>query len=605
MSAPTIVAELDGGPERNTFPRTAPRAIDWIAEVPEPVVMLLPPGGDTSAPAEQWEKVTAGQLRERVRSIARGLVAMGLEHGDRMCLMSRTRHEWTLLSWGAAYVGVALVPVYETSAPAQVEWIVTDSGARLFVVESAQLRVSSGVDELPAEVRPPVLVIDEGALATIEKAGASVDDATLDARAAAVTKTDLLTIVYTSGTTGNPKGCAASHGGFLLNIDDVLAVLGPQFEVDGARTVLMLPLAHIFGRLIEATTLLSRHTLVHEPDMAHVAQAFAIHRPTHIGSVPRVFEKVHASAVASAKAKGGAATRLFTAAEKVAMAWGSTDSPSPALRVKHAVFDRLVYRKLRAALGGECSTIVSGGSALSPDLIRFFRGVGFEILEGYGLTEAAVSTVNVPGRSRTGTVGPPLPSVRVGITDTGEVLLRTPQAVMGYWNNPAATEAAFAGGWFHTGDLGSIEDGCLKITGRAKEIIVTAGGKNVAPIALEDALTRHPLIGQALVVGENRPFIAALLTLDAAGSQQWADAEGIAPGTDLTTHPRVLELIGEHVAQVNTTVSRAESIREWRVVPGEWTPESGDLTPTMKMKRSVISTRAKDVIEEMYSDRRP
>lgn len=305
MSTPVIVDEVDGGPAVETFPRTGPLAVDWIAEVPEAVLMRIPPGGDTAAPLEAWESLTAEGFRDRVRTLARGLIGLGLERGDRLSIMSRTRVEWTLLSWASAYAGIVVVPVYETSAPTQVEWNLTDAGVSLLVVEDAALRAASAVDELADVDRPDVLVIDEGALARIEEAAASVDEERLDQRAASVEESDLITIVYTSGTTGRPKGCAISHPGFLQGIDGPLAIIGERISAsDSPSTVLMLPLAHIFGRVIEASTLLSRHVLVHEPDMTHLVQAFATHRPTYIGSVPRVFEKVHASASAAAQAKG-------------------------------------------------------------------------------------------------------------------------------------------------------------------------------------------------------------------------------------------------------------------------------------------------------------
>ena len=605
MSTPVIVDEVDGGPAAETFPRTGPLAVDWIAEVPEAVLMRIPPGGDTAAPLEAWESLTAEGFRDRVRTLARGLIGLGLERGDRLSIMSRTRVEWTLLSWASAYAGIVVVPVYETSAPTQVEWNLTDAGVSLLVVEDAALRAASAVDELADVDRPDVLVIDEGALARIEEAAASVDEERLDQRAASVEESDLITIVYTSGTTGRPKGCAISHSGFLQGIDGPLAIIGERISAsDSPSTVLMLPLAHIFGRVIEASTLLSRHVLVHEPDMTHLVQAFATHRPTYIGSVPRVFEKVHASASAAAQAKGERGAKVFAAAEATAVEWARTDSPGLGLRVRHALFDRLVYRKLRAALGDECRTIISGGSARSEHLSDFFAGVGLEIIEGYGLTEVGVTSANPPGRTRVGTVGVPTPGTRMAIDDLGEVLISTQARMTEYHANPEATQAAFTGEWYRTGDLGVIEDGYLRIIGRSKELIVTAGGKNVAPVVLEAGLLQHPLIGQALVVGDNRPFIAALLTLDAEAAPAWARTHDIPEGTDLASHPTVLASIQEQVELVNQEVSRAESVRAWRLLPQEWTVESGDLTPTMKIKRSVIAERTHDVIDEMYENRR-
>lgn len=606
MFKPATVTELDGGPEARTFPRTGPRAVDWMAEVPDAVVLLLPPDGDTSAPAERWTEVTARGFRERVRLLARGLIGLGLRPGECLAIMCRTRYEWTLLSWASAYVGVAVAPIYDTSSALQVQWILTDSEARLFVVETVELRAASGVDALADDIRPEVLIVDDGALDHIEQAATWVGDVTLDARAAAVSESDLHGIMYTSGTTGQPKGCEISHAAFLCGTDAALTTLRPAVErSERPLTVLMLPLAHVFGRAIEAANLLGRYVLVHEPDMQHVAEAFVTHRPTYVGSVPRVFEKVYAAAAAKAQAKGPRAARIFAAAEETAVAFAETPEPGPGLRMKYAMYDRLVYRKLRDAFGGRCQTIISGGSALSPHLSRFFEGVGFEILEGYGLTEVGITNVNPPGGAQIGTVGPPMPGVRMTLGPDGEVLIEAPQAMSGYRGDPEATRLALTtDGWCRTGDLGSFEGGHLRIIGRSKDLIVTSGGKNIAPGVLEDSLTQHPLIGQALVVGDNRPFVAALLTLDAEGAAFWARNHGIFNGEDLLIHPDVLAAIGEQVATTNKLVSRAESVREWRLLPTEWTVESGDLTPTLKMKRNVITDRAADTIREMYGEKR-
>ncbi|MFC6704564.1 AMP-dependent synthetase/ligase [Flexivirga alba] len=603
---PATVTELDGGPEARTFPRTGPLSVDWIAEVPDAVVLLLPPDGDTSAPADRWTEVTARGFRERIRLLARGLIGLGLQSGDVVAIMCRTRYEWTLLSWACAYIGVAVAPIYDTSSALQVQWILTDSEAQLFVVESSDLRATSRVDQLADDIRPEVLIVDEGALQQIEQAASSVHEATLDQRAAAVAESDLHGIVYTSGTTGRPKGCEITHASFFCSADGAYSVIREAVDRgDQPRTVLMLPLAHIFGRVLETATLLARYVLIHEPDMTHVAEAFVTHHPTYIGSVPRVFEKVYAAAAAKAQAKGRRAAKIFAAAERTAVEVASTPEPGAGLRSRYALYDRLVYRKLRAALGGQCRTIISGGSALSPHLSRFFEGVGFEILEGYGLTEVGITNVNPPGGAKIGTVGPPLPGVRMTLGPDGEVLIEAPQAMTGYRGDPEATRMALTtDGWCRTGDLGSFEGGHLRIIGRSKDLIVTAGGQNIAPGVLEDSLTQHPLIGQALVVGNGRPYVSALLTLNEEGAAYWARNNGIYDGEDLSTHPEVMAAIEQQVAASNELVSRAESVRKWRLLPAEWTVESGDLTPTLKMKRNVITERAADVIREMYGERR-
>lgn len=602
MFRPATVTELDGGPEVRTFPRTGPLAVDCIAEAPDAVVLRLPPDGDTSAPAERWTEVTARGFRDRIRVLARGLIGLGLDSGDVVAIMCRTRAEWTLLSWACAYVGVAVAPIYDTSSAIQVQWILTDSGARLFVVETPELRNASRVDHLADDIRPDVLVVDEGAMEQIEQAAASVGEASLDARAGSVAESDLHGIVYTSGTTGRPKGCEITHAAFFCSADGAYSVIREAVDRgDQPRTVLMLPLAHIFGRVLETATLLARYVLVHEPDMTHVAAAFTMHHPTYIGSVPRIFEKVYAAAAASAQAKGPRAARIFAAAEETAVEMADTTSPSRGLRYKYGLYDRLVYRKLRDALGGECRTIISGGSALSPHLSLFFKGVGFEILEGYGLTEVGITNVNPPGGAKIGTVGPPMPGVRMTLGPDGEVLIQAPQAMVGYRGDPESTRMALTtDGWCRTGDLGRFDGEHLRIIGRSGELIITSGGTNVAPVMLEESLAQHPLIGQAMVVGNGRPFVAALLTLDPDGAAYWARNHGIFNGEELTSHPDVLATIEEQVATTNELVSRAESIREWRLLPVEWTVESGDLTPTLKMKRNVITDRTADTINEMY-----
>ncbi|WP_446665804.1 AMP-dependent synthetase/ligase [Flexivirga sp. B27] len=600
---PGTPIELDGGPEARNFPRTGPLAIDFVAEEPDTIVLLLPPDGDTSAPAEEWTEVTARQFRDRVRALGRGLIGMGLRHGDRLAIMCRTRHEWSLVSWACAYVGVAVVPIYDTSSALQVEWILTDSEARVFVVESTEMRDASNVDDIPRDIRPDVLVVDNGALEQIERAASSVSNRSLDERADAVAESDLHGIVYTSGTTGRPKGCEVTHGAFFCGADaPYTAIREAVSRGERPTTVLMLPLAHIFGRVLETCTLLARYVMVHEPDLTHVAEAFAIHQPTYVGSVPRVFEKVYSAAAASAHAKGARAVRAFVGAEETAVEYAETETPGFNLRMKYGMYDRLVYRKLRAALGGRCHTIISGGSALSPHLSKFFAGVGFEILEGYGLTEGGITNVNQPGATKVGTVGPPVPGVRMTLGPDSEVLIQAPQAMIGYHGNPEATRATMTvDGWCRTGDLGTFEDGHLLIIGRSKDLIVTTNGRKIAPNVLEDSLTQHPLIAQALVVGNKRPFLAALLTLDPEGAASWARRNGIRDGEELTTHPDVLDAIEELVASTNEPLAEAEHIRRWRLLPTEWTVESGDLTPTLKMKRNIITATEADTIEQLYA----
>ncbi len=559
-----------------------------------------------------WHDVTAGQFKDEVAAVAKGLVAAGIEPGDRVALMSHTRYEWTLIDYAIWTAGAVTVPVYETSSAEQAEWILSDSGARALFAETAAFgeKIGSFRDRVPALSH--VWQIDPGdALDALRASGAEVSDEVIAEHAATARAADLATVIYTSGTTGRPKGCELTHENLLSDVRN--AFLGPLTRVTGigdASTLLFLPLAHVFARIIEVGCIESGVVLGHCGDLTALLPALASFRPTFILAVPRVFERVYNSAEqkADSEKKGG----IFRRAVEVAIAYSrALDAPGGrppfALRAQHALFDRLVYGKLRAALGGRVQYAVSGGAALSEKLCHFFRGIGVTVLEGYGLTETtAAATVNRPERNKIGFVGLPLPGVGIKIADDGEILISGKNVFPGYWRNEAATREAFAeDGWFATSDVGELdEEGFLKITGRKKEMIVTAGGKNVAPAVLEDRLRSHALISQCMVVGDGRPFIAALITLDPEVLGPWKEKHGKpadATVASLRDDPDLVADVQAAVDDANQAVSRAESIRKFRILEGDFTQEAGQLTVKLGIRRSVLLKDFAADIDALYS----
>ncbi|TDC03167.1 long-chain fatty acid--CoA ligase [Nonomuraea longispora] len=537
-----------------------------------------------------WPAVTAAEFRDQVVEVARGLIAAGVEHGDRVALMSRTRYEWTLVDYAIWSIGAVTVPIYETSSADQVAWILADSEARAAFVEL------DGHEETVREAAPELKAVwrIDG---TLDAEG--VPSSAVDERRKRVSSSDLATIVYTSGTTGRPKGCRITHDNLLFTALNVLrGPLEPLFARKDPAALLFLPLAHIFARMIQVVLFEAGAVMAHTPNMKNVAPDLQGFQPTFLLGVPRVFEKVYNSA--EQKAITGGKGAIFARAVDVAVAWSRAESSGGAplgLRLRRAVFDRLVYAKLRAATGGRLSAAVCGGSALGDRLGHFFRGVGIEVFEGYGLTEtSAPCSVNMPGANKIGTVGKPLPGVTLRIGDDGEILAKGRNVFAGYWKNDAATDDVVdAEGWFHTGDIGELDaDGYLRITGRKKEILVTAAGKNVAPGPLEDALRAHPMISQAMVVGDGRPFVAALVTLDPEVLPEGATAER------LRADPEVLASIQAAVDRANSSVSKAEQIKKFVVLAADITEDSGHLTPTLKIKRNVVLRDFQQEIDDLY-----
>jgi long-chain acyl-CoA synthetase len=524
-----------------------------------------------------------------------------------VALMSRTRYEWTLADYAIWTAGAITVPVYETSSAEQVEWILSDSGARAAIAESDKhAEIISGLkDKLP----------DLGQLWRIAglddlaATGAGVTDDQVREHRSSRRASDLATIIYTSGTTGRPKGCELTHRNLLSAVRNAVHGALPEiFEISGSGTLLFMPLAHVFARIIEIGCLESGAILGHWEDMGTVAEGLREFRPTFLLAVPRVFEKVYNTAQQQASAKPATA-RIFAAATGTAVAYSqgvSAGRVGLGLRVRHALFDRLVYAKLRAAVGGQVSYAVSGGAPLGERLGHFFRGVGITVLEGYGMTEtSAAATVNKPSRNKIATVGQPLSGVSTRIADDGEILLRGGIIFAGYWHNEAATaETMDAEGWLHTGDLGSLDDeGFLRVTGRKKEIIVTAGGKNVSPAVLEDRLRAHPLISQCMVVGDGRPFVACLITLDPEALDHWKQQHGkpaSATAADLADDPDLRADIQAAVDDANKAVSRAESIRKFTILPIDFTTENDYITPSLKVKRAVVARDFAAEIDAIY-----
>jgi long-chain acyl-CoA synthetase len=573
------------------------------AEQPQAVVMRR------SGPGWTWQDVTARQFRDEVVAAAKGLVAAGVQAGDRIAVMSRTRYEWTLMDYAIWAAGAITVPVYETSSAEQAQWILSDSAARAcFVEHDDYAKTIDGFrDQVPALEHVWRI---EAELDTLIEAGRAVGDDVITERAAAAKAADLATVIYTSGTTGRPKGCELTHQNLLSDVRN--AFMGPLAAVttvEGASTLLFLPLAHVFARIIQVGCVEAGIVLGHCEDIGELLPALASFRPMFILAVPRVFEKVYNGAEQRADSERRAA--IFGRAARVAIdfsrALDSPGGPGLGLRIQHALFSRLVYGRLRAALGGRAEYAISGGAALSERLCHFFRGVGVTVLEGWGLTETtAAVTVNRPDRLKIGTVGLPLPGVAIRIADDGEVLIKGPNVFPGYWHNETATKEAFAqDGWFRTGDLGELDDeGFLSITGRKKEMIVTAGGKNVAPAVLEDRLRSHALISQAMVVGDGKPFIAALITLDDEALEPWKEKHGKpadATVASLRADPDLVAEVQGAVDEANKTVSRAESIRKFRILDTDFTQESGQLSAKMGIRRNVLLKDFADEIEALYS----
>ncbi|MEU0472476.1 AMP-dependent synthetase/ligase [Streptomyces olivaceus] len=564
----------------------------------------------------QWRDVTAGAFRDEVLALAKGLLAQGIRFGDRVAIMSRTRYEWTLFDFALWTIGAQVVPVYPTSSAEQCMWMLYDAEVTAAVVEHEDhaMTIATVIDRLP-HLRG-LWQLDSGIVQDLYDAGAHLDDEIVHRQRKAVTPDSVATVIYTSGTTGRPKGCVISHGNFMWEADTVIEHWEPVFHSkrgDEAATLLFLPLAHVFGRMVEVAAIRGRVRFGHQPQLnaSALLPDLAAFRPTFILAVPYIFEKVFNAARRKAEkdGKSGPFEKAVDVAVKYAeaveaKAWGIGPGPSAGLRMQHQLFDKLVYAKVRAAMGGRIRNAMSGGSAMDRRLGLFFAGAGVQIYEGYGLTEStAAATANPPERTRYGTVGLPVPGVTVHIADDGEIWLHGDNVFQAYLNNPKATDETLHDGWLGTGDLGSLdEDGYLTITGRKKEILVTSGGKSVSPGLLEERVRDHPLINQCIVVGNDRPYVAALITLDHEAVEHWLamrnkpqmSPAALVHDADLETEVR------RAVVAANTLVSQAESIRTFRILAQPFTEEHGLLTPSLKLKRKAIENAYGTEVEALY-----
>ncbi|WP_186760738.1 long-chain fatty acid--CoA ligase [Arthrobacter alpinus] len=560
-----------------------------------------------------WVDISAKEFHADVCALAKGMIASGIKVGDRVGIMARTRYEWTLVDFAIWFAGAVSVPIYETSSPSQVAWNLGDSKAVAVVVETSNheniIRQAAHSEDLTDLAN--VWQMDHDGLDVLRAAGKDVGDDVLEAARSAAGLADVATIIYTSGTTGRPKGCMLMHHNFVELSENAIAVLGKDVIPPGSQTIMFLPLAHVFARYISVLAVASGAKVGHTPDIKNLLPDLQSFQPSFILAVPRVFEKVYNSA--ALKAEGEGKGKIFAAAAQVAIDYSRAHQDGkipPILRAKHFVFDKLVYVKLRAAMGGHVRHAVSGGGPLGERLGHFFQGIGLQILEGYGLTETtAPITVNRPARIKIGTVGAPLPGNAVKIADDGEILVKGVCVMKGYFGRDDLTAESFVDGWFRTGDIGELdEQGFLKITGRKKEIIVTASGKNVAPAMLEDQIRADAIVSQCLVIGDQRPFIAAIVTIDEEALPMWGKQHNLPAGITVAQaalNPVVLAAVQNAVDKANSTVSHAEAIKAFRIVESDFTETSGHLTPSLKVKRAQVLKDFDTVVDEIYLANKP
>ena len=592
ISIPPLVPAAIAGNLTNLIAERA-----WFE--PERIMMSRPLG-------DGWQPVTAREVEEEIRATAKGLIASGVQIGDRVAIMARTRYEWTILDFAIWFAGGVVVPVYDTSSAEQIDWILNDSHSVGIIVETPALA------ELVKTVQPShtrnMWAMTDDVLAVLREAGKHIGDDEIDRRRNALVPSTLATLIYTSGTTGKPKGVQLTHGNFLAECGNVVQGASELFLKPGGSTLLFLPIAHVFGRMVEIGAIASGLHMAHCSDpVGRLPMDLASFKPTFVLAVPRIFEKIYNGAEAKAEAAGKG--DIFRKAAAVAVAYSEAldkKKVSPILKLKHGLFDKLVYSKIRAGMGGRVEAAISGGAPLGVRLGHFYRGAGVTVLEGYGLTETtAGATLNLIGAHRVGSVGKPIPGTSIKIAEDGEVLIRGPIVMQGYWQNDAANQEVFTGErWFMTGDLGKLDDeGFLYIVGRKKELIVTAGGKNVAPAVLEDRLRAHPLVSQCIVVGDNQPFIAALVTIDADALKVWVtnNKKDGASINDLINDPDLIAVVQTAVDEANKAVSKAESIRKFTILPVDFTIAGGHLTAKLSVKRHVVAKEFAQEIDALFT----
>jgi len=587
LATPQVTGNLSDLPVRND------------ASQPREVAFCKPSSGT-------WVDVTNAEFLADVRAVAKGLMASGVGPGERVAIMSKTRYEWAVTDFAIWTAGAVSVPIYETSAAQQVGWIVKDAGCAAVILETpTHARILAEVQADLPELRT-VWQIDAGGLDKLRAAGREITDEAVEARRGQVSRGDVATIIYTSGTTGRPKGCQLTHDNFMALAENATETMQVVLGAEGASTLLFLPLAHVFARFIQVVCVNAGVRMGFTSDIKSLIADFGTFSPTFILSVPRVFEKIYNSSEQKAVSEGKG--KIFRTAAATAIAWSEAQEnggPGALLKARHALFDRLVYGKLRAALGGKAEYAVSGGAPLGPRLCHFYRGIGLTVLEGYGLTETtAPATLNTPDLIKIGTVGTPLPGVAIQIADDGEILIKGNNVFSAYRNNETATNEALVDGWFRTGDIGELDDeGFLKITGRKKELLITTGGKNVVPAFLEDRLRAHPLVSQCIVVGDQKPFIGALITLDAEMFPSWAKNKklGNLSLDDARTNDVVHAELERAVDNANKAVSKPESIRKFTVLACDFTEDNGYLTPSLKLKRNMMMKDYASEVEALYS----
>ena len=592
ISIPPLVPAATAGNLTNLIAERA-----WFE--PERVIMSRPLG-------DGWQPVTAREVDEEIRATAKGLIASGVQIGDRVAIMARTRYEWTILDFATWFAGAVVVPIYDTSSAEQIDWILNDSHSVAIIVETPALA------DLVKTVQPShtrnMWTMTDDVLTVLREAGKHIGDDEIDRRREALTPASLATLIYTSGTTGKPKGVQLSHSNFLAECGNVVQGASELFLKPGGSTLLFLPVAHVFGRMVQIGAITAGLHLAHCSDpVGRLPIDLGTFKPTFVLAVPRIFEKIYNGAEAKAEAAGKG--KIFRKAADTAIAYSEALDKkhiSPVLKLKHGLFDKLVYSKIRAGMGGRVEAAISGGAPLGVRLGHFYRGIGISVLEGYGLTETtAGATLNLHGAHRVGSVGRPIPGTSIKIAEDGEVLIRGPIVMDGYWQNQAANDEVFdSERWFKSGDLGKLDDdGFLYIVGRKKELIVTAGGKNVAPAVLEDRLRAHPLVSQCVVVGDNQPFIAALVTVDQDALKLWVannkkDGASIA---DLVNDPDLIAVIQTAVDDANKAVSKAESIRKFTLLPTDFTIAGGHLTAKLSVKRHVVAKEFAKEIEALFT----
>ena len=592
ISIPPLVPAATAGNLTNLIAERA-----WFE--PERVIMSRPLG-------EGWQPVTAREAEEEIRAVAKGLIASGVQIGDRVAIMARTRYEWTILDFATWFAGGVVVPVYDTSSAEQIDWILNDSHSVAIIVETPALA------ELVKTVQPAhtrnMWTMTDDVLTVLREAGKHIGDDEIDRRRNALVPSSLATLIYTSGTTGKPKGVQLTHGNFLAECGNVVQGASELFLKPGGSTLLFLPIAHVFGRMVEIGAIASGLHMAHCSDpVGRLPMDLASFKPTFVLAVPRIFEKIYNGAEAKAEAAGKG--DIFRKAAGVAIAYSEAldkKKVSPILKLKHGLFDKLVYSKIRAGMGGRVEAAISGGAPLGVRLGHFYRGAGVTVLEGYGLTETtAGATLNLIGAHRVGSVGKPIPGTSIKIAEDGEVLIRGPIVMQGYWQNEDANAEVFdADRWFKTGDLGKLDDeGFLYIVGRKKELIVTAGGKNVAPAVLEDRLRAHPLVSQCIVVGDNQPFIAALVTIDPDALKGWVanNKKDGASINELINDPDLIAVVQTAVDEANKAVSKAESIRKFTILPVDFTIAGGHLTAKLSVKRHVVAKEFAQEIDALFT----